>query len=568
MLRPEHNTSLRLQQKMAPQLIQSLRLLQMSALDLVQEVKQQLELNPLLEEVVELREEEEEELREREEEGIKEEEELPDDVEAVDWDVLLDDQFDTGAYNSERTEYDPNWEIDREPQENRITAMPPLLEQLYEQLSLSDLGPDDRAIAEYLLGSLDDRSYVGWPLAQIAEDLDVEVAAVEKVLYAVQTFDPTLSDLGPDDRAIAQYLLGKLKVGWPLAAIAEDLDVEVAVVEKVLRVIQSFDPPGIGARDLRECLMIQLSQRTDPLSALALQVVRDHLEDLTRRRLRHITRALGISNEKLKEVLQVIERLQPHPGQAASSDYNKLLTLDTEVAYITPDLVIEQVGEEWVAALADESMPSLKVNAEYQQLLSNVSGNSKDALDDYVVKNLNDARWLINAIHQRRTTMLKVANYLLQAQLPFFEEGPSRLRPLVLQDVADAVEMHVSTISRVSNGKYVQTPHGVFELKYFFDNKLITDEGEDVSVRSVKEKISQLVTDEDKARPLSDQQIVDELSKDGLKIARRTIAKYRGQLKIPAQRYRKENSRYSYRPLSSSTIRAVLNSYRRCVFCR
>ena len=206
MLRPEHNTSLRLQQKMAPQLIQSLRLLQMSALDLVQEVKQQLELNPLLEEVVELREEEEEELREREEEGIKEEEELPDDVEAVDWDALLDDQFDTGAYNSERTEYDPNWEIDREPQENRITAMPPLLEQLYEQLSLSDLGPDDRAIAEYLLGSLDDRSYVGWPLAQIAEDLDVEVAAVERVLYAVQTFDPTLSDLGPDDRAIAQYL--------------------------------------------------------------------------------------------------------------------------------------------------------------------------------------------------------------------------------------------------------------------------------------------------------------------------------------------------------------------------
>ena len=540
MLRPEHNTSLRLQQKMAPQLIQSLRLLQMSALDLVQEVKQQLELNPLLEEVVELREEEEEELREREEEGIKEEEELPDDVEAVDWDALLDDQFDTGAYNSERTEYDPNWEIDREPQENRITAMPPLLEQLYEQLSLSDLGPDDRAIAEYLLGSLDDRSYVGWPLAQISEDLDVEVAAVERVLYAVQTFDPTLSDLGPDDRAIAQYLLGKLKVGWPLAAIAEDLHVEVAVVEKVLRVIQSFDPPGIGARDLRECLMIQLSQRTDPLSALALQVVRDHLEDLTRRRLRHITRALGISNEKLKEVLQVIERLQPHPGQAASSDYNKLLTLDTEVAYITPDLVIEQVGEEWVAALADESMPSLKVNAEYQQLLSNVSGNSKDDLDDYVVKNLNDARWLINAIHQRRTTMLKVANYLLQAQLPFFEEGPSRLRPLVLQDVADAVEMHVSTISRVSNGKYVQTPHGVFELKYFFDNKLITNEGEDVSVRSVKEKISQLVTDEDKARPLSDQQIVDELSKDGLKIARRTIAKYRGQLKIPAQRYRKE----------------------------
>ena len=490
MLRPEQNTSLRLQQKMAPQLIQSLRLLQMSTLDLTLEVKQQLELNPLLEEVVELREEgeEEEELREQEE-GIKAEEDLPADPEEVDWDALLGDQFDTSAYNSERTEYDSNWETDREPQENRITAAPPLLDQLYHQLGeIGDLELEERAIAEYIIGNIDERGYVGCSLAEIAEYLAIEVAAVEKVL----------------------------------------------------RVIQDFDPPGVGARDLRECLMIQLSQRDDPLSKLALQVVRDHLDDLTRRRLRHITRALDISNEKLKEVLQVIERLQPHPGLSAGSDYNKLLTLDTEVAYITPDLIIEKIGEEWVVALADGSMPALQINTEYQHLLSNSHGNSKDAVKDYVSRNLNDARWLISAIHQRRTTMLKVANYLLRAQLPFFEEGPAHLRPMVLQDVADAVGMHVSTISRVSNGKYVQTPHGVFELKYFFDNKLSTDEGEDVSVRSVKEKISQLVADEDKVRPLSDQQIVEELSKGGLKIARRTVAKYRDQLKIPSQRYRKE----------------------------
>ena len=315
MLRPEQNTSLRLQQKMAPQLIQSLRLLQMSTLDLTLEVKQQLELNPLLEEAVELREEGEEELPEREgEEGIKEEEELPEDMEKVDWDALLDDQFDAGAYNSERTEYDPNWETDREPQENRIIAMPPLLEHLYNQLGeLGDLGPEERAIAEYIIGNIDERGYVGCSLAEIADGLAIKVAAVEKVLCVIQT----------------------------------------------------FDPPGVGARDLRECLMIQLSQRDDPLSALALQVVCDHLEDLTRRRLQRITRALDISNEKLKEVLQVIERLQPHPGLSASRDYNKLLTLDTEVAYITPDLVIEQVGGEWVASLADGSMPSLKINSEY-----------------------------------------------------------------------------------------------------------------------------------------------------------------------------------------------------------
>ena len=486
MLRIAQNLSL--QQKMAPQLIQSLQLLQMSTLELELEIKQQLELNPLLEESLEQFEDQEEEQPEKEEEGIKEEEDLPQDMDEVDWDKVLDDQFDTGAYNSERTEYDPNWEVDREPQENRITAIPPLVDQLYEQLSLSDLDPEDREIAEYIIGNLDDRGYVGCSLEEIAADLEIEVEEVEKIL----------------------------------------------------RVIQTFEPPGVGARDLRECLMIQLAQHQDPLSELALQIVRNQMEDLTRRRLTRITRALGISNEVLKEVLGVIELLQPNPGSPSSSDYNGLLTLDTEVSYITPDLIVEQVGEEWVVSLADGSMPSLKINSTYTELLKKKRGNGKDEVKTYVSQKLNDARWLINAIHQRRTTMLKVAKYLVTAQMPFFEEGPAHLKPMVLQDVADAVEMHVSTISRVSNGKYMQTPHGVFELKYFFDSKVSTSEGGDVSARSVKEKISSMVADEDKAKPLSDQEIADRLGEDGLKIARRTVAKYREQLQIPSQRYRKE----------------------------
>ena len=486
MLRIAQNLSL--QQKMAPQLIQSLQLLQMSTLELELEIKQQLELNPLLEESLEQFEDQEEEQPEKEEEGIKEEEDLPQDMDEVDWDKVLDDQFDTGAYNSERTEYDPNWEVDREPQENRITAIPPLVDQLYEQLSLSDLDPEDREIAEYIIGNLDDRGYVGCSLEEIAADLEIEVEEVEKIL----------------------------------------------------RVIQTFEPPGVGARDLRECLMIQLAQHQDPLSELALQIVRNQMEDLTRRRLTRITRALGISNEVLKEVLGVIELLQPNPGSPSSSDYNGLLTLDTEVSYITPDLIVEQVGEEWIVSLADGSMPSLKINSTYTELLKKKRGNGKDEVKTYVSQKLNDARWLINAIHQRRTTMLKVANYLVTAQMPFFEEGPAHLKPMVLQDVADAVEMHVSTISRVSNGKYMQTPHGVFELKYFFDSKVSTNEGGDVSARSVKEKISSMVADEDKAKPLSDQEIADRLSADGLKIARRTVAKYREQLQLPSQRYRKE----------------------------
>ncbi|MGY8823039.1 MAG: RNA polymerase factor sigma-54 [Candidatus Latescibacterota bacterium] len=479
-----------LQQKMAPQLIQSLQLLQMSTLELELEIKQQLELNPLLEESMEQLEESEE--PKEEVEAVKEEEELPQETEEVDWDAMLDEQFDTGSYNSERTEYDPNWEVDREPQENRITTIPPLVERLHEQLALSDLPIEDREIGELIIGNLDDRGYLGCPLGEVAADLDVE-----------------------------------------------DAD-----VEQVLRVIQTFEPPGIAARDLRESLLIQLALNNEPFAELALEIVRDHMEDLTRRRLTRITRALGISNDVLKDALAVIEGLQPYPGSMSSSDYNGLLTMDTEVSYITPDLIVEKEGEVWVVSLTDGTLPSLRINAVYTDLLKKPKKKKKkkgpDEVKTYVSKKLNDARWLINAIHQRRTTMLKVANYLVRAQMGFFEHGSSHLRPMVLQDVADEVEMHVSTISRVSNGKYMQTPHGVFELKYFFDSKVSTDVGEDVSARSVKDKIARMVADENKSKPLSDQEIADELGKDGLRIARRTVAKYRDQLQIASQRYRKE----------------------------
>lgn len=484
MLRLSQNLSL--QQKMAPQLIQSLQLLQMSTLELELEVRQQLELNPLLEESLELDEEREEE--KPVEEALKEEQELPKEADEVNWDALLDEQFDQGAYNTERSEYDPNWEVDREPQENRITTIPPLVQLLQEQLSLSDLEGDDRQIAEAIIGSLDEKGY----LACSVED----IAAV-------------------------------------LEASAEE-------VARVLTVVQGFDPPGVAARDLQECLMIQLRQREGPAVALALQVVRAHMEDLTKRRYGRITRALEVSAEQLREAIEVIQSLQPHPGSSSASDYNGLLTLNMDVTYITPDLIVEKVGDEWVVSLTDGSLPSLRINTDYTRLLKDSRRNGRDEVQTYVSRKLNDARWLINAIHQRRATMLKVANYLVRAQMGFFEHGPAHLRPMVLQDVADAVGMHVSTISRVSNGKYMQTPHGVYELKYFFDSKVSRDDGEDVSARSVKERIQQFVSDEDKANPLSDQEIGDILSSDGLQIARRTVAKYRDQLRIPAQRYRKE----------------------------
>ncbi|MBM3277745.1 MAG: RNA polymerase factor sigma-54 [Candidatus Handelsmanbacteria bacterium] len=496
MLRISQNLSL--QQKMAPQLIQSLQLLQMSTLELELEIKQQMELNPLLEEGLEQREEGDEgpEEAEGEEapsvvEALKEEAEVPQNMEEqVNWDALLEDQFDRNSYNNESTEYDPNWEVDREPQENRITTLPPLVEQLQEQLILTDLGQEERQIAEFILGNIDERGYLTCPTAEIATALEVEVERVEAVLM----------------------------------------------------VIQGFEPPGIGARDLAECLLIQLRQRVEPERELAMRMVGEFMEDLTKRRLTRITRALGIGNEQLKGAMDLIEKLQPYPGTASISNYNGLLTLDTEVAYITPDLIVEKVGEDWVVSLTEGNLPSLRINPSYAKLMKVGRRNGQDEVHTYLSKKLNDARWLINAIHQRRTTMLKVANYLVRAQMDFFEKGPGFLRPMVLQDVADAVGMHVSTISRVSNGKYMQTPHGVKELKYFFDSRVgREDGGEDVSARSVKEKISTLIEAEDPAEPLSDQEIADRLSKEeGLRIARRTVAKYRDQLGINAQRYRKK----------------------------
>jgi len=487
MLRISQNLSL--QQKMAPQLIQSLQLLQMSTLELEMEVKQQLEINPLLEESTESLLESEDDPDEPKE-VLKEEQELQKESEEVDWDAVLDEQFDLGSYNSERTEYDPNWETDREPQENRITTVRPLVEQLHEQLSWSvGLSARDREVGEYLIGNLDDRGFL--------------CCSVEDV--------------------------------------ANDLDIEMTQVEGVLGVIQTFNPPGIAARDVRESLLIQLKLVEDPLASLAILIVRDYMDDLTHRRLTRITRGLSISNDELKKAIQVIENLQPYPGSLGHGDYNGLLTFDSEVTYITPDLTVVKEGHEWVVSLVDGSLPALRINSQYADLLQqpqNIGG--QEEVKSFVSKNLNDARWLINAIQQRKTTMLKVANYLVRAQMEFFEHGSSRLRPMVLQDVADAVEMHVSTISRVSNGKYIQTPHGVFELKYFFDSRVSTDDGEDVSARSVKDKITRMVSDEDKFRPLSDKQIADRLGEGGLKIARRTIAKYRDQLSIPSQRYRKE----------------------------
>lgn len=482
-----------LQQKMAPQLIQSLRLLQMPTLELEQLIQQELEINPLLELNEEQEENQEEETTEEteptetaeetEEAEASAEEEAADDELDFDEADLDKDQFDEEDWNeflnesgyvSTKEEFDPNVE----EWDNQGASQVSLEDTLKEQLLLSELNEAERQIGEFIIGNIDEDGFL--------------ISAV-------------------DD-------------------IADILGVDEEEVEKVLSVVQTFDPSGVGARDLRECLMIQLREQGED-GCLAMLVVRDHLDDWIGRRYSRICRALNIGKPELTDIQEVIATLNPKPGFTPEPRVNFNL--------VVPDLEVTKVGEDFIVSLTDRNAPSLRISPIYRTLLSQSEKSGTDA-KKFVVDRLNSARWFISAIHQRRTTMLRVMRCIVQNQRDFFDHGPGHLRPMVLQEVADKVGMHVSTISRVSNGKYVQTPHGVFELKYFFDGGLSTDEGQDVSAKTVKEKISKLIADEDTQNPLSDQKIADILKKqEGTNIARRTVAKYRDQLGINPARYRK-----------------------------
>lgn len=481
-----------LQQKMAPQLIQSLRLLQMPTLELEQMIQQELEINPLLE----LSEEQEEDSEETEEEEAEQTEtsEETDEAEAsaeeesteeeLDFDEAdLDNQFDEDDWNEflnesgyvgTKEEFDPNVE----EWDNQGASQISLEDTLKEQLLLSELDEADRQVGEFIIGNIDEDGFL--------------------ILEAEE--------------------------------VADILGVEVADVERVLSVIHTFEPSGVGARNLRECLMIQLVEQGED-GCLAMLVVRDHLDDWIGRRYSRVCRSLNIGKEELSDVQDVIATLNPKPGFTPEPRVNFNL--------VVPDLEVAKVGEDFVVSLTDRNSPTLRVSPIYRTLLSQSEKSGKEA-KKFVVERLNSARWFISAIHQRRTTMVRVMRCIVQKQRAFFDHGLGHLRPMVLQEVADKVGMHVSTISRVSNGKYVQTPHGVFELKYFFDGGLSTDHGGDVSAKTVKEKISKMIQGEDTHNPMSDQKIADILKQqEGTNIARRTVAKYRDQLGINPARYRK-----------------------------
>jgi RNA polymerase sigma-54 factor len=477
-----------LQQKLAPQLIQSLRLLQTPSLELEQLIQQELQINPLLEVS--------EETSREEEWGLESDQAEADDTdterkEADDSDpselefgdaTVADGRFDENQWNEilndsgytvPRQEFDPNaedWEYDGAEQQS-------LEAELQAQLSLTGLDVGERKIGEYIIGNIDEDGFLQAPVDDIAA------------------------------------MLGE----------------ETRTVERILDVIQTFDPPGVGARNLQECLAIQLLEH-GLKDSLAMQIVREYWDDLVNRRYVKICRSLGADRAAIANAEGVISGLNPKPMIYREGRINHNL--------VVPDLEVQKVGDEYVVTLIDRNLPSLRVSPVYRTLLSK-SGKPGSQARKFVVDRLNSARWFISAINQRRTTMLKVMRCIVDNQRAFFDKGVGFLKPMVLQDVADRVNMHVSTISRVSNGKYVQTPHGVLELKYFFDGGLARNDGEDIAARSVKQKIARLIAEENTRRPLSDQKITDILKDEGIAIARRTVAKYRDQLKINPARYRK-----------------------------
>lgn len=472
---------LSLQMKQSPQQVLLSSLLQLPVLSLEQRIRMELETNPLLEQEMEEEmsqdqelDEEPVEIQELQQDEDKDEIEIQFEKEEqeIDWDTILNDED-----NYEwRAPKDNSAEVYEKPEVFQST----LTDHLLSQLNMIELSLEDLDLGEYIIWNINNVGYLA---------LDVET-------------------------------------------IAENFDRNVDDVERVLEIIQHFDPPGIAARNLQECLLIQLHDKEEP-SELTIAIVRDHFEDFKNKRFEKIAKKMGLTLEKIRELLEEITKLNPKPGGG-------FLVINEN--YVVPDLAVERDDEEkdkFKITLNDWNIPHLRINNRYRKLLLDKKNTPRETRD-YIKQRLESARWLINSIHQRRMTILRVMETIVDKQLQFFDEGPSFLRPMILKDVADEIGMDISTVSRVTNGKYVQTEYGVFELKHFFSEKIKVEGGEDVSNKKIKAIIKGIIEKEESKRPLNDQKIAEMLRDKGYNVARRTVAKYREQMMIPVSRLRRK----------------------------
>jgi RNA polymerase sigma-54 factor len=489
-------TTLKQEMKINPRLYQAMDLLYMPLLDLQAHLKQELLNNPFLEMAEEV-----EEVREVEAEKKEEDDE-------IDWEEILLNGFEAGG---RREEYEQ-----REYYEPVSVATRDLGDHLHDQLTLLRLSPRELLLGEEIIGNINDEGYIECPLETVLNSLN----------EFLQEQDGDWGD-----------------------SLDERQPFTLDDAEQMLLTIQSFDPPGIGARDLRECILLQLrdcmfqeltvesggleptpSELSEALEgSLAFRIARDYFDQLINHRWSEISKDLSITPRDVQDAADEISKLDPKPGlKYGNHDDN----------YITPDLVVEKVAEDYLVFLNDTNLPRLKLSKTYREIAKDkkkFAGENKE----FISNKLNSANWMIQAIEQRRQTMLKVMNFIVDRQREFFEKGVQYLKPLTLREVAEVIDMHESTVSRVTNEKFVQTPRGVLPLKFFFSSGLSTTSGEEVSARGIKAQIQKLVSEENPSKPLTDQAIVNILKKEGIQIARRTVAKYRDQLGILSARMRK-----------------------------
>ncbi len=481
---------LALEQRLTPQQILLSTLLQLPMLSLEQKIKTELELNPVLEETEELEEledeettldenaEEAEEIQEEfdklEENNKSEEDEIYEEAdEEINWDELVNDEE---AYDLKMPR-DKNEEDYERPEVYEAT----MAEHLLEQLRMQNLSEQDFRVGEYIIYNLRDDGY-----------LDGEVS--------------------PESIAL---ISGS----------------KVEEVERVLKLIQRFDPVGIAARNLQECLSVQLQTLDlNGKKEIPLRIIQEAYHDFVNKRYEKIADQLQISMDAIKDALLVINKLNPKPGEGY---------WDSRQNYIVPDFVVEKVDDELVVSLNEWNMPGLRISAHYKKLIGKARKLDRD-VRQFLRKKMESAKWFIAAIYQRRITMLKVMNSIVELQHEFFESGPENIKPLIMKDVANQIGMDISTVSRVVNGKYVQTDYGVFELKYFFNEGMETADGDEISTLRIKEQLKDIIGKENPDKPFSDDKLADILKKKGIPIARRTVAKYREQLDIPIARLRRK----------------------------
>jgi RNA polymerase sigma-54 factor len=477
----------RLLQKLSPQQIQMIKLLEVPAMQLEERIKKELEENPALEEG----EEEDEDVQGEDEEEINEEQEEREQDEFALDDYLNDEDIPDYRLQSNNTSKD-----DERREEIPFSAGSSFHENLISQFNLRAETERQQILGEYIIGNIDDDGYLRREVENMVDDL----------------------------------------------AFLQNLTTDVKELNEVLTIIQDLEPPGVGARDLRECLLLQIERKdlSSPSVLLTKTVLKDYFEEFSRRHYEKIMAKLMISEQDMKGVIDEVLKLNPKPGGAVNDPYHKT------AQQIIPDFILEQTDYGLELSLNNRNVPDLKVNRGYSEMLQTYTRDkaagkqNRDAIM-FVKQKLDAAKWFIDAMKQRQNTLLLTMNAILEYQKEYFIEGDdTKLRPMILKDVAEMTGLDISTVSRVANSKYIQTHFGIYPLKFFFSEGMQTDAGDEVSTREIKRILQECLGNEDKRKPLTDEKLTEILQEKGYLIARRTVAKYREQLNIPVARMRKE----------------------------